>query len=195
MLCAECEKRFGVPEAYVASVALQNDDTFPALTKTVVLPTEPDHEWKLGDASALDCAKISYFAASVVWRASVSALYSSLSLGNKYNAEFATFLLGNSSFPAHAILLLEFMWPTNLPRVDRMVVAPESQKDGTFHVYQFCMFGMWFRLLVGGVLPSSVKAASFDDEHVVLLSDGRRLVDRVVPTTKKATPKGRLAPK
>lgn len=194
MLCRQCEHIISKSESYVASVALQEDGTFPALSLVKVVPSAPDPEWQIGDASALDVDAITRFAASVVWRASASVMYSTLSLGDKYGAEFADYLLTpGSPFPGHARLIVEFMNPQNLPRVDRMVVAPESTRDGGFHVYQFCMFGIWFRLLVGGLLPSTVSAVSFVDTKQVLLSDGRRLLASAAKRAQGVTPKGWLA--
>ncbi len=193
MLCRPCEERFGPAEQYVASIAVNENGTFPAVAKTTVVPTAPDPEWKIGDASALDCDAIAYFVVSVIWRASVSARFPKISLGPKYSAEFAEYLLGRSSFPSSARLMVEFMQPGSLPRVDRMIVAPEGQSDVGFHVYQFCMFGMWFRLMVGSVLPDSIKPVSFLDTKHVLLSDGLRLLNEVSSKAKAATPKGKLA--
>ena len=193
MLCRPCEERIGPSEKYAASIALNEDGTFPAIDKTTVVPTPPDPEWKIGDASALDCDVIAYFVASVVWRASVSARFPKVSLGTKYDTAFADYLLGRTTFPSSARLMVELMQPGNLPRVDRMIVAPEGQRDDGFHVYQFCMFGMWFRLMVGNVLPDSIKPVSFVDTKLVLLSNGLRLLKEVSSKAKAATPKGSLA--
>lgn len=195
MLCRACEEIIGKAESYVASVALQSDGTFPALANTVLVPAPTDPEWRVGDANKLNVDAITHFALSVIWRASVSKLYDGLSLGSNYEPLIGQYLLGNAALPPQVRLMVELMKPSNLPRVDRMVVAPESQRDGAFHVYQFCMFGIWFRVLVGAVLPKSIEPFSFPDTKRVLLSDGRRLVSSVVPRTKAATPKGRLAKK
>ncbi len=193
MLCRECEERIGLSENYVSSIALQTDGTFPAAARTAVVPAPPDPEWRLGDASALDCDAIAYFAASVVWRASASKLYGKLSLGATYNVVFANYLLGRSAFPVRARLMIEFMQPENLPRVDRMVVAPEGQRDDGYHIYQFCIFGIWFRLMVGNMIPGSIEPFSFVDKKLVLLSDGARLLSSVAAKVKTAIPKGGLA--
>ena len=68
-------------EAYVSSIAVLGDGTFPALAQTKVVHVEHDFEWNIGNASALDCEKLAYFALSVLWRASVSSLYRKLTLG------------------------------------------------------------------------------------------------------------------
>lgn len=195
MLCRSCEERIGKAETYVASIALQSDGTFPALDAVTTLQAPADSEWSVGDASALDVDALTYFALSVIWRASVSTLYKGLSLGSNYEAAIGAYLLGHAAVPASARVILELMKPANLPRVDRMVVAPESTRDGSFHVYQFCMFGFWFRILVGGVLPKNTEVFSLSATKRVLLSDGRRLAAAVVPRTKAATAKGRLAKK
>jgi|GEM_PF-6433006 len=173
MLCRDCETRIGDCENYVSGIVLQEDGRFPALdaVKPVSTPAgfewqlgdtsaatttgaddtarNAGFEWQLGDASALDVQSIARFAASVIWRASRSETYCGVTLGDKYNAEFANFLLGKAAFPASSRLLVELVNPEKPPRVDRIVVAPESTRDGGFHVHQFCMVGMWFRLIVG----------------------------------------------
>jgi hypothetical protein len=196
MLCRQCEQIISKSENYVASVALQEDGTFPALALTKIVPSPPDLEWRIGDASALDIDAIARFAVSIVWRASasVSATFTKTNLGDKFASEFADYLLSpGRSFPGQTRLILEFMDPQNLPRVDRMVVAPESKRDGGFHVHQFCIFGMWFRLLVGGQVPSTSTVLSFVDTRLVLLSDGSRLLASAAKRAQGVTPKGWVA--
>ncbi len=195
MLCRTCEELLSDWEKYVASIALQEDDSFPALAKTSILQMPPGFEWKVGDAARLETEKIARFATSVIWRASVSTIFQEVTLGNKYNRAFATYLLGDSQFPAQACLLVEFMNPQDIPRVDRNVVHPESQKNGSYHCHQFCAFGIWFRLFVGGQLPASISEFSFVEKKRVLLSDGTRLLRSVAQAVKRATPKGRLVSK
>ncbi|WP_148712929.1 hypothetical protein [Corallococcus sp. AB030] len=193
MLCRECEERIGKAEDYVSSVSLQSDGSFPAYGDTVLIPMGLDPDWELGNASALDCEAIAYFAASIVWRASVSTLYSKISLGSKYESKFRDYLLGKAPFPKEARLLVEFIRPANLPRIDRVVVMPEVQREDTSHLYQFCIFGMRFRLLVGRLVPSVFNHASFVETRYVILSDGRDLLSVVADKAKRATRKGRLA--
>jgi hypothetical protein len=193
MLCRPCEERIGPSENYLSSIALKEDGTFPALDKTAIVPTPTDAEWKIGDASALNCEVIAYFALSIVWRASVSTRFAKISLGPKYDAAFADYLLGRTPFPTSARLVVEFMQPGDLPRVDRVIVTPEGQRDDGYHIYQFCMFGMWFRLMVGNVLPKNMEIVSFVDKKLVLLSNGMRLLASVSAKARAATPKGSLA--
>jgi hypothetical protein len=193
MLCRDCEEVIGRAETYVAAIALQDDGTFPALANVVPIPGASDGEWQVADASALDTDALAAFAASVVWRASASTLYGKVTLGEKHGRAFASYIRGKAPFPSGARLLVEFLDPKNLPRIDRMVVAPESAREDGYHVHQFCMFGMWFRLAVGGVPPKSLDPFSLVRTKRVVLSDGRRLLRAVATRAHAVTPKGSLA--
>jgi hypothetical protein len=193
MLCAECESIVAGPENYVSSVAVREDDSFPAADGLKPLPTPSGTHWQLGDASALDCASISHFAASVIWRASVSSLYKGHTLGDKYNKDFAAYLLGEKGFPRNAVLIVETIEPQDLPRVDRLVVPPEMTRIGSCHLHQFCTFGLWFRMMVGNVLPPEVASVSFVDKKLVLRSNGLAVLEAVAAQAKAAVPKGKLA--
>lgn len=194
MLCDSCEDRIGKWENYVAGVALQTDDSFPAFSAAKPLRGASNGEHTLADAAALDAATIARFASSVIWRASVSATFDQVSLGGKYEQVLAQYLLDDAaSFPANAALLVELYNPVKRPRIDRAVVPPESTKDTGYHVHQFCLFGMWFRLLVGGGIPAGNLTFCLARTGCVLLSDGRRLLESIAASARKAATKGRLA--
>ena len=193
MLCRPCEERFGPSERYVASIALNEEGAFPALAKTDALVSAPGAEWSVGNASALDCAAITYFAASVVWRQSVSTRFPKVSLGPVYGATFAEYLLGRAPFPPNARLMVEFIRPTKPPRVDRTVATFGGKRGSGYHIYQFIVFGIWFRMMVGGVLPEGLRSVSFVDTNLVLLSDGQRFLGELLATARNTVPKGSLA--
>jgi hypothetical protein len=195
MLGTGCEQRIGRWETYVSGIALQTDDTFPALTAAKPIPGASNGEWTVADASALDVGTIARFASSVVWRASVSKTFGTVSLGETYEEVFRKYLHDdNVPFPDSARLLVELYDPAKGPRIDRVVVAPESMKDPHgYHVHQFCIFGMWYRLLVGRLTPSNIDTFCVVKTGRVLLSDGSRLLQSVAKSALAKTPKGSLA--
>lgn len=191
MLCRPCEERIGDREKYVSTIAVDAAGAFPAVQQSRPVYVH-DSEWKVADASSLDCDAIAYFAASVIWRASISDVFSRVTLGS-YESRLGAYLLGVAPFPSGVLLIVEFMQPVSGPRVDRLIVEPESQRHAGYHHHAFTMFGMLFRLLVGNVLPDGVKAFSFVDNKVVLLSNGTELLTSVVTRAKAVAPKGALA--
>lgn len=193
MLCRACEERISPSERYVASITRQEGGTFLALDQTTIVSTLSEQNLKVGDASALDCDLIAYFALSVIWRASVSSCFPKVNLGPKYNKIFADYLLGHSSFPSSAVLLIELMQFGILPRVDRILITPTSQRDGTFHIHEFYISGIRFFLMVGNVLPDGSKSASFTESKHVFFSDGLDLLKKVSLKLRLSTPKGSLA--
>lgn len=149
LLCAECEQRFGLWENAVARVAVQPDDSFPALDRVAVIGAAADGR-KIADASTLPDDLIP-FALSILWRASVCGLenYRNVSLGARYNEEFRAYLHGETPIPDNVRLLVQLLEPTE-PRIDRLIVPPESDAIGAYHRHQFLIFGMYFYVAVGG---------------------------------------------
>jgi hypothetical protein len=190
MLCSDCEALIGRREQYVSTITVDAAGSFPALSQTPPVHVH-NAEWKTADASALDCDALAYFASSVIWRAHISDLYPKVTLGS-HGAAFADYLLERAPFPKHAMLIIEFVQPATGPRIDRVIVHPESVPDTGFHLHHFAMVGMVFRLLVGRVLPAGLEPFSFVDKQVVMLSNGTQLLSSVASRAKAATPKGRL---
>ncbi len=194
LLCRDCEELFSDWEDYISIIAVQSDNSFPALDQLLNFTSLAGTNDQVGDASNLNTEKIALFAASVLWRASVSETFSEVNFGDKYNKLYQNYLLGKSQFPEQSCLVLEFVNPKSGPRVDRYVVHPESQKkDGAYHCHQFFLFGMWFRLFIGGRIPPSFNSISFVHEKLVRITDGGRLLHSVSQKVSVATPKGRLA--
>ncbi len=193
LLCRSCEEMFGIYEKYLSSISLQVDNNFPAMAQTRVIQIDSRLGLKVGDASNLDVEKIVRFAASVIWRASISTIFPGTTLGAKYNQEFANYLLKKTQFPIQACLLVDLINPKNIPQVDWVVVYPGSKKNGPYHCHQFHVFGIWFRLFVAGQFPASLTKFSFLEKKRVLISDGVRLLNFVEPVVKQASLKGRLA--
>jgi hypothetical protein len=192
MLCEPCEARFAGWEDYVARICLQEDDRFPALE--AVVPIGP----RSGDASALDCAVIARFAASVIWRASASAQFPEVRLG-PYASEIVEYLKDDTArLPERSRLLVELFhmkgYPPEIRSVtDHAVVAPGSWRWRGHRDHRFAWFGMWFSLSVGGELPPYLNSMCIERSSRVVLGDGTRHLEAMRELLEKTRPRGKLA--
>jgi hypothetical protein len=190
LLCQNAEGRFSTWEKTVARIALQSDETFPAKDAVVQLPdTEAEGE-SVADGSALPLDIIP-FALSVIWRASVSTLFPKVSLGNRYNEEFRRFLVGDTAVPSNVRLFVSIVNVNATPRIDRVVIPPDTLRVNGFHTHQFGHFGFYFHVIVGGQ-PPILDRFCFIRTQRVILSDGTRMLKSAARTLIKATPKGKL---
>ena len=192
MLCDRCEQRIGRWENYVAGIALQVDDTFPALDQSVFV--RDVYDWRVVDLSALDTVAIVRFAVSVVWRASESATFSSVHL-RSYSKAFRVFLFDDAHpLPASSRLIVKLIdTKKGGPRVDRAVVPPASTREGMYHVHHFAMFGFWFHLMVGNELPPSFDAGCLYLTKYAMVTDGAKLAQTIHKKAVSVVPKGALA--
>ena len=197
MLCSACEARFAKREDYFSRVAMQANGSFPANDVVIELPgTAIVGHGSAGDASALNCDDLTYFASSVVWRASKSPLYPTVSLGADYEQQFGEYLLDRAPFPAAALLLVELMRPEpklNLPSVARSIIPPHSDRVDQCRRHCFTIGGLQFRLYVGRNMAPSHTPLSFLQHRRVLITDGHRLALAAAKRVQGATPKGALA--
>lgn len=193
LLCGSCEQRFSTVEGAIAKISLQPDDTFPALQQVKVLESDPDG-FTAADASQVP-ADLGYFALSVLWRASVSSKYPKIDLGTRYNEEFRRYLLGTTGVPSNVRVMVEILDVRGNPgpRIDRVVIHPEGQRSGGYHVFQFGTFGFFFFIVVGNERPGIFDTFCFPRTRRVLMSDGARVLQSASKSANSATPKGSLA--
>lgn len=195
LLCFECEKRFSVWETYVAKrVARQADDRFPGLDAIEPSRLPTDKSRRAIDASALDVDKIASFAASILWRASVSSTVPDLSLGARYDEEFRKFLHGESPFPQNVRLFFQLLLSDEEMPVDKVMTVPRNMHGDGHEFYIFAGCGMLMGLVVGDNFPTM-----YDDFCLVrsrtmvvgLVSTAWR--DFILSAVQTPDPKGKLA--
>lgn len=191
LLCEECEKLIAKTEKYVASLAIQDDGSFPALHLVQVYCNE-DPTFVFGKIPSIDIDAVLRFAASVIWRASVSTMYTKTKLG-LYEQLFADYLLGHKSYPSSSRLLVELIRRTTSIPIDHTIISPESQRDGSFHIHKFGVLGMVFRLYVGNNIPTEIDTFSFSGNGVVMITDGRWLAESASEIGHESKAKGALA--
>lgn len=176
LLCRRCEARVGLWDRHVAELALQPNGKFPAVERAPLIGELSGRELQVVDLSALNVGKIALFAASVIWRASISRTFARVRLG-PYEDPIRNYLLDDgSSFPAFARLFVHIIRPDERTPVDRIVAMPYAGRQDRYHTHRFALFGFLFSLFVGGELP-----AVFDEACVVktrrgLIDDGSLLI-------------------
>jgi hypothetical protein len=180
MLCSSCEALFERWEGYLAKIALQEDETFPALEASVSVPEIPTSGGaRAASVVTLDVRAIERFAVSVIWRASASRLdeLSGVSLGERYHRELGKYLRDEGAeLPTGARLFVELIDATKDLPIDRMMIAPHSSKSVGYHLHRFALFGMVFNFAIGGQVPRTFDPFSLADTKRVIVSDGMQLV-------------------
>lgn len=126
LLCAECETRFDQNgEDYVMKQCYRGREKFRLHEEVQKLTEVADSTsdftlYAASQAPKIDIEKLTYFATSVFWRASVRSWiiegeeYEGISLGRKYAEEIRQYLLGVAPFPENAtfgILLSKLRFP------------------------------------------------------------------------------------
>jgi hypothetical protein len=157
LLCDDCEERVGICDNYASQVLAQPDGTFPWLA--VCRPFARREDLEVLDSSGIDTDKLCRFAASVIWRASVSRTeVPKLSLG-PYEALFRQYLRGETAFPHAAVLAVQLQRPpaTDLPPADRIATLPVQKRHNGYSCHNFALCGAAFYLFVGGRIPEALK--------------------------------------
>jgi hypothetical protein len=187
LLCFPCEQRLCQWEDHVARLALQPDGTLPALEKIALLghrqPVEtPADGTALGDALAL-------FAASVVWRSSISSAREKAKLG-PFEDAFRSFLLGTSSRLEHAQLLAYVIDPKNVPDGAESASYPATYSSPGGREHQFMVPGLRFVFLVGRTLEPRFNRSCFLRTKLALVIDGSQVAQVTRRKYWGATPVG-----
>ncbi len=178
LLCLGCERTFGKWDGHVADVAVQPNGSFPALERARA-PTAPDRDGiREGDGSALGAAT-GHFAASVVWRASVSSVLPKVTLG-PYERQFEAFLRRDVDVLEDARLILQVVAPrggTDAARlkVDQLASYPTSFRENRHRAHQFAVPGLVFTFAVGKSLPPQYDQFCFIRTRTVWLIDGAQM--------------------
>jgi hypothetical protein len=189
LLCRPCEDLLGTRENYVAQNGLQPDSTsFPALAQAKVIQVQGD--LAIADLSACDVDKITHFAASVIWRADVGQIEPIVTLGAS-REPLRQYLLGGP-LPANVNVVVTLLRPPpNFPRVDRMASFPGSSDDGGRHDFIAC--GMRFTLFTVAGAPPPMNEVSLPRTRLVLISDGRALLNTIAEEAQTSTTYGKLS--
>jgi hypothetical protein len=192
LLCSPCEQRIGRWENYVSTVAVQNDDRFPAAEAATRIDELCLPDVTVVDLSALDVAAIVRFGSSVIWRASVSREFDRVQLGERYEPLVRRYLLDDSAtFPHFAKLHVELIRPERL-RIDRVVIGPYSSKWEGCHIHRFALFGFRFHVFVGGLVPDYFSELCAARTARGTLTDGSSLLPDMARMFERVRANGRI---
>ncbi len=165
-LCADCEQMFGAGgERYVLSQCCRPEgfalrDGLKGRSPVLADDQIAVFDLEVGDENL---EHITYFAASVFWRASAGRWKGDtgplelISLGTKYEDEFGSYLLGKQSFPGSSILVLLIC---SEDKPFRGASFPVSDRSSGCFKHWFYMPGLMFTMFVGNRKPEQMRAVS-----------------------------------
>jgi hypothetical protein len=166
LLCHDCEQRFSKNgESWVINHCYhETNKTFRLrdfLKTAVPILSGPDGgAYDASKITGVDIDKLVYFSASVIWRASLrqwriqKQTYKPIHIEPKYQEELRLFLLGQGSFPQHAVSVV-YVSTSEVPPL--MVGYPDSLHDDDKDIYRFYVPGIWFHLVFGEDLSEDTR--------------------------------------
>jgi hypothetical protein len=196
LLCKECEYRFSIREEYVARITRLKDGVPSINAMATLLPSQRNKPVLAVLSSTVEIEQLAYFAISIIWRS--HAMHRSDGFG-PYEPAFRNYLLGHSSAPNEAVLLVTLYAPSTLGiGVSGWMSEPASVKADGYWIHGFMVAGLAFKLLVGKKIDPQLRMAS------VLTQPPSRFVSMMSPEDCRdfmaaaeiavaATPKGKLA--
>ncbi len=169
VLCPECEDKLRAGgEDWVLRHCYRGGETFGlrALALGSKLLNEGPNEGPMGNFYSaksnpnISTAALSFFAASVIWKAAAhrwpylaAAGISPLALG-PYEERLRTYLLGRDSLPPSIAV---WVWVSRYERPSRAISTPHSDRMWGCHVHSFAVPGMLFMLFAGRTIPYNVR--------------------------------------
>ena len=124
---------------------------------------------------SIDINKLVYFAASVLWRASIHTWRFSgqtvrIYLGKRYEEEFRQYLLGTADLPANAVVLASV---STSKEPFKAIPVPYGEKEGSYFHYRLVVPGIFFHLYLGGRIPSQFRRGCTyrSQENLICLTD------------------------
>ena len=169
LLCSECEQRFSrCGESWVLANGLKSDGTFPlAAILSSKRPADSDPRttttklYYASEIEEVDIAKLTYFAASMFWRASVYPWRTDRTVPVKlgpYAEDFRLFLMGARGFPANAALSVLVREGNEIKHFTH---EPLSEKISSVFTHRYAMPGFLFLLFVGKEIPETHRNTCF----------------------------------
>lgn len=164
LLCDECEQRFHAKgEDWVMANCYRGSSEFSLREKlkttSRVGVCDDLAAFSAASVSGLDIAPLSYFAASVFWRAAAATWRcldhdSKLELG-PYEGQLSEFLLGQEEFPSCAVLIVTISSAPGPLNLNSFPVSGPRILDS--RQYWFTIPGIAFQLVVGKKIHPTLK--------------------------------------
>ena len=166
LLCAECEHRIKVGgEDYTAKVAFQENGDSEMFRLVGYRSAVNSLPWPSPAvpvaATALDIERLTYFALSVIWRASVCSVpeFTGYKLQDVDEESIRSFLLSGTPYsPSVTVMLVVLDQARGMTRrFDQAMTFPvmETQSPG-FEKHVFQINGLFFRVGIGPAVPQTL---------------------------------------
>ena len=164
LLCPNCESRFSEQGENWVARQVYNGREFPLLDRLNAarpLHTTPQLQIFSGADAGIDTGKLTYFALSLLWRASVrkwamiDGKTTSIDLGS-YEGPIRRFLIGETDFPSDVVVVATACtdWVSQ-----GTVFPPTAVPENPHTVFSSLVRGIGFRVLVGSDLPPEIREA------------------------------------
>jgi hypothetical protein len=168
LLCRSCEQRFSANgEKWILENGYRLKGPSRIFQALNTAKSVCQHSWTLyagNEVDALDMDKITYFGASVFWRASAGSWEIAgkkrrlIDLGNRYQEDLRAFLAGEAAFPERMVLWSAVCRTADPPPV---ISFPTGEIVGegfaSYHRHTFDIPGLSYMLFVGNRIPDRVR--------------------------------------
>ena len=204
ILCSECEDRFNREgEDWVLKNCWRSPTNFPLHSALAAVDALFDDRgfraYEGKKVSGVDIDKLTYFGASIFWRASVFPSHfgkveeQRLSLGPYQNA-LRLYLLGKTGIPDGVVLLVTLSKALS-DIYNRVVMMPYLFRKLEYRHYRFVVPGLRFEMLFGKMIPGSLQGGCSARRGCLYMSeDGDAgMLNTMEIMVKTAKSKGKLA--
>ena len=196
LLCAKCEQAFSAGfENYVSTVAAQKDRSFPALANVTATQNKrivsQDGSKSLYSSGSLDVDKLARFAASVIWRASISTHphVDEVQLG-PYEEPVREYLLNRTPLPNTVSVCMRLLTKSEMQSA---LFLPFSKRFAGGWMHQFLVNGLYFTVHVGQGVERVYRDLCITRGRWVSLDDAEDMAQLLAQDLRASTPKGKHA--
>jgi hypothetical protein len=191
LLCRDCEQRLNKNgENWVINHCYHEYEGAFRLrdflrTASPILSGPKGGAYNASQVQEIEIEKLVYFAASVIWRASLKQwriqkqMYEPIRLGSRYQEEFRLFLLGEAPFPENAISIV-YVSTSEIPPL--MAAYPDSLRDDHKHIHRFHIPGIWSHIVIGKNLSEDNRRMCIlrsPDHPICLYVKGDELIHNI----------------
>jgi hypothetical protein len=156
LLCGACDQHIGKVEARIADLLAPSATGPRFLDRVGPAIFANDAQLRAVAPGTLNLDDLTFFTASVVWRASVSEKVPQCSLGVPHEDEIRRYLRGEAPFPESAACTILFydLPPSIDVELSRVFTLPDSYSRDGHKEHKFVIHGLDCCLAVGSRLPA-----------------------------------------
>jgi len=187
LLCQTCEERFQTNgENWTLATRYRSDGTFPL--RDLLRQSQPSNStaetsvYEATSIAALEVDRLVYFAASILWRAGITAWTTKfadapkIDLPPPLSTELKDYLLGRRAFPASIFLVVSV---ASEAQPMRMLLVPWKVQECPFIKYEAHIPGLMFEWFINGQSKLDTWSLNNPPKRIVLTDLVRRRLERV----------------